>query len=83
MPLAVRSVLGRRLSGLDPETADVLRAAAVIGDVVDLPTLAAITGMEADLLADLLDEAADEHVLVPSQTAPATRSPTACCARNS
>lgn len=66
-PLAVRSVLGRRISGLDPEILQVLRAAAVIGDVVDLPALAATLGMEPDVVAEALDEAADEHVLVPSQ----------------
>ena len=38
-PLAVRSVLGRRLAGLEPEILQVLRAAAIIGDVVDLPAL--------------------------------------------
>lgn len=65
-PLAVRSVLGRRLAGLEPEILQVLRAAAVIGDVVDLPALTATLGTQADMLADLLDEAADEHVLVPS-----------------
>ncbi|MDA0185326.1 AAA family ATPase, partial [Solirubrobacter phytolaccae] len=66
-PLAVRSVLGRRISGLEPEILQVLRAAAVIGDVVDLPALAATLGMQADVVAEALDEAADEHVLVPSQ----------------
>ena len=66
-PLAVRSVLGRRLAGLEPEILQVLRAAAIIGDVVDLPALTATLGMDADLVADLLDEAADESVLVPSQ----------------
>lgn len=66
-PLAVRSVLGQRISGLEPEILQVLRAAAVIGDVVDLPALAATLGMEPDVVAEALDEAADEHVLVPSQ----------------
>lgn len=66
-PLAVRSVLGQRISRLEPEILQVLRAAAVIGDVVDLPALAATLGMEPDVVAEALDEAADEHVLVPSQ----------------
>ncbi|RKQ90353.1 SARP family transcriptional regulator [Solirubrobacter pauli] len=66
-PLAVRSVLGQRISRLEPEILQVLRAAAVIGDVVDLPALAATLGMEDDVVAEALDEAADEHVLVPSQ----------------
>jgi DNA-binding SARP family transcriptional activator/DNA polymerase III delta prime subunit len=66
VPLVVRTVLGRRLAGLDPEILQVLRAAAVIGDVLDVPTLAAVTGMALDPLADVLDEAADEHVIVPT-----------------
>ncbi|WP_051471374.1 BTAD domain-containing putative transcriptional regulator [Patulibacter minatonensis] len=66
VPLAVRTVLGRRLDGLDPEVLTVLRAAAVSGDVVDVPVLVGITGLDPDAAADLLDDAADEHVLVPT-----------------
>lgn len=64
IPVAVRSLLGRRLAGLDPEVLAVLRAAAVIGDVLEVDVLAAVTGLDFDTLADLLDEAADEHILV-------------------
>jgi DNA-binding SARP family transcriptional activator len=66
VPLAVRAVLGRRLAGLDPEVVGVLRAAAVAGDAIEMDSLTAATGMDGDALADLLDEAADEHVLVVS-----------------
>ncbi len=66
IPLAVRTVLGRRLAGIDPEVLAVLRAAAVIGDVPDVEVLAAVTGLDVDTLVDLLDEAADEHVIVPA-----------------
>jgi DNA-binding SARP family transcriptional activator len=64
MPRAVRAVVGRRLAGLDPAVLGVLRAAAVIGDVLDLDLLATTTRLDLDELADLLDEAADEHVVV-------------------
>jgi DNA-binding SARP family transcriptional activator len=64
IPLAVRSVVGRRLAGLDPAVLDVLRAAAVIGDVLELDVLAATTRLDLDDLADRLDAAADEHVIV-------------------
>ncbi|TQS42251.1 BTAD domain-containing putative transcriptional regulator [Cryptosporangium phraense] len=66
LPLAVRSVLGRRLAGLDPSVVEVLRAAAVVGDPLDLGLLRAVTRLDADDLADRLDEAADERIIVPS-----------------
>lgn len=66
IPLAVRSVLGRRLEGLEPAVLQVLRAAAVIGDVLDLELLAASTRLDREALADLLDDAADEHIVVPA-----------------
>lgn len=64
IPVAVRSVLGRRLAGLDPAVLQVLRTAAVIGDVLDIDLLARVTRLDRDELADLLDEAADEHIIV-------------------
>ena len=67
IPSAIRSVLDRRLAGLDPAVVQVLRAAAVIGDAVDGPAvtaLAATTGLDLDTVADHLDDAADERILV-------------------
>jgi DNA-binding SARP family transcriptional activator len=64
IPLAVRAVVGGRLAALDPAVMEVLRAAAAIGDVLDFDLLARTTRLELDELADLLDEAADEHVIV-------------------
>jgi DNA-binding SARP family transcriptional activator len=64
IPLAVRAVVGGRLAALDPAVMEVLRAAAAIGDVLDFDLLARTTRLEVDELADLLDEAADEHVIV-------------------
>jgi DNA-binding SARP family transcriptional activator len=66
IPVAVRSVLGRRLAGLDPATLQVLRCAAVLGDPLDLDLLRALTRLDEDELADLLDEAADERIIVPA-----------------
>jgi DNA-binding SARP family transcriptional activator len=63
-PLAVRAVLDRRLGGLDDALLEVLRAAAVLGDVIDVAALAALTDTDPDTLADQLDAAADEHVVV-------------------
>lgn len=67
IPRAVRSVLDRRLAALDPAVMAVLRTAAVIGDVIDaaaVPVLAAATGLDLDTLADHLDEAADERIVI-------------------
>jgi DNA-binding SARP family transcriptional activator len=64
IPGAVRSVLERRLAGLDPAVLQVLRAAAVIGDVVEFAVLAATTRLDLDTLADFLDEAADERIVI-------------------
>ncbi|WP_260762825.1 BTAD domain-containing putative transcriptional regulator [Mycobacterium sp. SMC-4] len=71
IPHAVRSVLDRRLAALDPAVVQVLRAAAVIGDVVDaaaVPVLARATRLDLDTLADYLDEAADERIVIPTHS---------------
>ncbi|BBY78659.1 ATPase AAA [Mycolicibacterium parafortuitum] len=71
IPHAVRSVLDRRLAALDPAVMQVLRAAAVIADVLDsitIPLLAKTTALDLDTLADYLDEAADERIIVSSHT---------------
>ncbi|BBY87838.1 BTAD domain-containing putative transcriptional regulator [Mycolicibacterium tokaiense] len=64
LPGAIRSVLDRRLAVLDPAVLQVLRAAAVIGDTVEFSVLAATTGLDVDTLADHLDDAADERIVV-------------------
>ena len=69
LPRAVRAVVGRRLEALDAEVLEVLRAAAVIGDEVDVALLSATLGLGADELADALDAAADEHVIVTTPDA--------------
>ncbi|WP_460357315.1 BTAD domain-containing putative transcriptional regulator [Mycobacterium sp. ZZG] len=71
IPHAVRSVLDRRLAALDPAVMQVLRTAAVIADVLDsvtVPLLAQATALDLDTLADYLDEAADERIIVTSHT---------------
>ncbi|QCQ93885.1 transcriptional regulator [Rhodococcus sp. SGAir0479] len=64
IPLAVRSVLGRRLAAVDADVLHVLRVAAVLGDAIEVGLLAAATGLDVDTLADRLDAAADERILV-------------------
>ncbi|MDX1888659.1 BTAD domain-containing putative transcriptional regulator [Mycolicibacterium sp. 050158] len=66
IPVAVKAVLDRRFAGLDPAVLQMLRTAAVVGDEVDVPVLAKATGLDIDTLADYLDEAADERIVVPS-----------------
>lgn len=67
IPVAVKSVLDRRLAGLSPEVLGLMRVAAVIGDVIDaeaVPVLARVAALDFDSLADHLDAAADERILV-------------------
>jgi len=68
IPVAVKSVLDRRFAGLDPAVLQMLRTAAVVGDDVDVAVLAKATRLDVDTLADHLDEAADERIVVPSHT---------------
>ncbi|MGE2736345.1 BTAD domain-containing putative transcriptional regulator [Mycolicibacterium vaccae] len=71
IPHAVRSVLERRLAGLEPAVLQMLRAAAVIGDVMDsitVPLLAQTTQLDFDTLADYFDAAADERIVVAAHT---------------
>ncbi|HEY9314878.1 BTAD domain-containing putative transcriptional regulator [Williamsia sp.] len=63
LPVAVRSVLGLRLAGLDPAVLQILRMAAVIGDPIDIVLLSRATGLDIDALADHLDAAADERIV--------------------
>lgn len=64
IPMAVRSVLGRRLASVELAVLQVLRVAAVIGDTIEIDTLSAATRLDLDTLADYLDEAADERIIV-------------------
>ncbi|OKH68331.1 ATPase AAA [Mycobacterium sp. SWH-M5] len=71
IPVAVKSVLDRRLAGLDPDVLAVLRVAAVIGDPIDadvVPVLARVAKIDFDTLADHLDAAADERIVVNAHT---------------
>lgn len=66
VPVAVRSVLRRRLAGVDADVLQVLRTAAVLGDPIDVQLLGVVARLEPDDLADLLDEAADQHLIRPA-----------------
>jgi hypothetical protein len=65
VPVAVRSVLRRRLATVDTEVLQVLRTAAVAGDPLDVELLRAVTRLDDDELADLLDDAAARDLIVP------------------
>ncbi len=66
VPVAVRSVLRRRLAGVDADVLQVLRTAAVIGDPIDVQLLRVVSRLEPDDIADLLEEAADQHLIRPA-----------------
>ena len=50
--------------GWTPAVLQVLRIAAVIGDAIDFPVLVKSIRLDLDTLADYLDEAADERIVV-------------------
>ncbi len=64
IPMAVRSVLARRLAAVEPAVLQVLRVAAVVGDTIEMDILAGATRLDPDTLADYLDDAADERIIV-------------------
>lgn len=66
IPTAVRAVLRRRLADLSPDLVDVLRAAAVLGDPLEVDLLGRMTDRSPDDVADRLDEASDRAILVPT-----------------
>ncbi|MGV0741697.1 BTAD domain-containing putative transcriptional regulator [Mycolicibacterium sp. XJ870] len=71
IPVAVKSVLERRLAGLAPDVLGVLRVAAVIGDAIDadaVSVLGNVAGLDFDGLADHLDAAADERIVVTAHS---------------
>lgn len=66
VPLAVSAVLRRRLAGIPPAVLEVLRAAAVAGDPMDVDLIAAVLETERAAVADRLGEAADAHLVTAS-----------------
>ena len=63
IPVAVRDAVRRRLNRLSPECNDLLRAAAVLGELVDVAQLEHIAGTPADDAGVLLDAALAAQVI--------------------
>ena len=63
VPVAVRDVIGRRLSRLSPRCAALLDAAAVAGTTLLPDVLCEVTGDDAAQIAGLVDEAAEAGIL--------------------
>lgn len=66
LPSVVRSVLDRRLDALEPAVREVIAHAAVIGDEIDIDMLAEAMDRDITTVADCLDEAVDERILITS-----------------
>lgn len=73
VPAAVRSVLDRRLLSLDPAVLEVVGHAAVLGTEIDVNLLATVMGRDVAEIADCLDEAVDERILMATHTGGQTR----------
>ncbi|MGV9671146.1 BTAD domain-containing putative transcriptional regulator [Gordonia sp. NPDC003504] len=73
VPAAVRSVLDRRLLSLDPAVLEVVGYAAVLGEEIDVTLLAMAMDRDVAEIADCLDEAVDERILVTTATGGRTR----------
>ena len=65
-PDAVRTMLRRRLSHLDTPLLDTVGVAAVLGDPIDAALLAQVLDADPDEVADRLDLAADQDLVVPA-----------------
>lgn len=63
LPVAVRDAVRRRLNRLSPECNDVLRAAAVVGELVDVAQLEHIAAMPEDRVGVLLDAALEAQII--------------------
>ncbi|MGU3291015.1 BTAD domain-containing putative transcriptional regulator [Williamsia sp. M5A3_1d] len=63
IPVAVRSVLDRRLAALSEPAREVLRVASVIGDALDLRILTPVCDLDPQDVVLLLDEAADHRII--------------------
>ena len=63
IPVAIRDAVRRRLNRLSPECNDVLRAAAVVGEVVDVAQLQHVAGMPAETVSVLLDAALAAQII--------------------
>ena len=64
MPQELAELLVARIEGLAPETQQVLRVASVAGRRVRHDQLAAVSGLDTDLLEQALRDAVADHVLV-------------------
>jgi class 3 adenylate cyclase/tetratricopeptide (TPR) repeat protein len=64
VPEGVRDVIGRRLSTMDDDVNDVLRAASIVGMEFELGLLAVLTDREPVALLDLLESPCQRGLLV-------------------
>ena len=64
LPEGIREVVGRRFSGLPPETREVLAKAAVIGRQFEVAVLGRMGGLDDDALLSAIEEAVDARLIV-------------------
>jgi DNA-binding CsgD family transcriptional regulator/tetratricopeptide (TPR) repeat protein len=64
IPTSLRDILDHRLAALSPNALDLVRAAAVIGGRFSHERLAAVAGLDEDVLLRALREAIDSRIVV-------------------
>ena len=65
LPAGVRAVLDRRLARLSQPCHELLGTAAVIGHRFDVPLLIEVSGLRADVVAELLEESDRSRLTLP------------------
>lgn len=63
VPLAVRSVLRRRLERVDADVLELLQVAAVNGDTLDVDHLSRVMGIDREQIRTLIYRALEEHLI--------------------
>jgi len=70
IPRGIREAVGQRLSRLSEPARELLAKAAVIGREFDLPTLTRVSGLEADVVVERLQEGIDGAIVSAAASQP-------------
>src|SRR5262249_6256865 len=66
LPATLQEIMLARLEGLDPQVAELLRCAAVVGDVIDHDLLRELSGLEEEPLEAAIAQCIQQQILLAS-----------------